>query len=406
MPCRRLCAPRGRSITGRTRAPLCPAGEPDQAIQTERCARRAHGAARARYTPLFSLESLGWNPFFEHQLTPADRGTLEPARVVEEQRSGYRVMMASGEGPAEISGRLRHETDSGATWPCVGDWVLARREGDGPAMIQRVLARRTQFSRRAAGVATREQVVAANADTVFVVQSLNRDLNLRRLERYLALIWESGAQPVVLLSKLDLCDDPVAAIAEVELTCPGAPVHAISSLTGEGLEVVRGYLGAGTTVAVVGSSGVGKSTLANALLGEERMKVQEIREDDRGKHTTTSRSLMMIPGGGLLMDTPGMRTVLLWDGGEGMKQVFGDIEEFAESCKFGDCSHETEPGCAVRTALQEGTITEERFRAYRKLQKEARYIAGKQDVAVRLAEEKKWRAIHRANRSRPDKRKI
>ena len=353
-----------------------------------------------------SLEALGWSPFFEKQIDPSVPADWQPARVMEEQRSGYRVGTRSGEMPAEASGRLRHEGESGGMMPCVGDWVLARCEPNSPAMIQRVLARRTQFSRRAAGEATREQVVAVNADVVFVLQSLNRDLNLRRLERYLSLIWESGAQPVVFLSKVDLCPGPETALMEVESACPGVPVHTISSHSGEGLERARGYISGGVTVALVGSSGVGKSTLANALLGEERMQVQEIREDDRGKHTTTCRSLMLLPQGGLLMDTPGMRTVLLWDGAEGMKQVFGDIEALAEACRFRDCAHEAEPGCAVQGALRTGDLTQDRYRAYRKLQNEARYMAGKQDIAIRLAEQKKWKSIHKAVRNRPDKRSI
>lgn len=331
---------------------------------------------------------------------------LEPARVVEEQRSGYRVMNEAGEWSAESSGRLRHESAAEGTRPCVGDWVLVRRADSGPAIIHAVLERRTQFSRGAPGTRTAEQVVAANADTVFIVQSLNRDLNLRRLERYLALIWESGALPVVLLSKADLCDDPAARTAEVAAANPGVSVHVTSSVTGDGLDSIRAYLAEGVTVALVGSSGVGKSSIVNRLLGQELLTVRDIREDDRGRHTTTFRRLVPIPGGGLLMDTPGMRTVLLWDGAEGLSQVFEEIEELGRGCRFRDCSHDREPGCAVREAAESGVLDLSRLLSYRKLRREERYMARKQDVAVRLADSRKWRVIHRAQRARPDKRSL
>ena len=263
-----------------------------------------------------------------------------------------------------------------------------------------MLPRKTKFSRLAASDhgGTIEQVVAANVDVVFLVAGLDGDLNLRRLERYLALGWESGAEPVVVLTKADLCPDVEAAVLEVELTAIGVPVHVVSNLTGEGVEELAPYFAAGRTVAALGSSGVGKSSLVNRLAGEELMATGDLRADGRGRHTTTNRQLLRLPAGGLFLDTPGMRELRLWESEEGLAQTFDDVAAAAALCRFADCSHGGEPGCGVQAALADGTLTHERYDSWRKLQAELQHLAVKQDKRLRSEAKKEFRRRARGRR--------
>jgi ribosome biogenesis GTPase len=346
------------------------------------------------------LHELGWTSFFQQHLKLGEPRL--PARVIEEQRSTYRVAWEAGDLLAEIAGHLRHSAMDRSGLPAVGDWVLIEpRVSEGRATIHEVLPRKSKFSRKVAGNETGEQIVAANIDTVFLVTSLNTDLNPRRLERYLTSVWDSGAQPVVLLNKSDLCENPTPAIEALAEVVLGVPIHALSSLTGEGIDQIRDYLRSGQTVALLGSSGVGKSTLTNRLLGHDEQTVRSIREDDdRGRHTTSTRRLFILPGGGMLIDTPGMRELQLWNAGEGVSHTFEDVELLAENCRFRDCTHEAEPDCAVQSALRKQQLSAGRFESYLKLRRELKFLERKQDVFARIDETRKWKKIHKAARER------
>ena len=349
-----------------------------------------------------SILDWGWDSYFEAEWNEADRERAVPARVAGQQRKYWRVVGDFGECWAEAAGKLRRAADEGADWPAVGDWVAAEIGAAGEsALIQNVLPRRSRFLRKAAGKAMEEQVMAANVDTVLLVCALDRDFNLRRVERYLAQCWESGAKPVVVLNKADNCEDVREKAEEMERVALGTRVCVLSARTGQGLAQLEEFLQPRKTVAMLGSSGVGKSTLANRLLGESRQEVQEVRQSDsRGRHTTTSRELLMLPGGALLMDTPGMRELQLWDAEEGVAQAFADIDALAQQCVFRDCGHAGEPGCAVLAVVQEGSLLEERLENWRKLLREQEFLRRKTDPEARAANKKQWKQIHKAAREK------
>ena len=335
------------------------------------------------------LIALGWDPAWEALRSINAFADLEPARVALQHRGSYVLYGETGEQTATISGRLRHEARGVGELPAVGDWVLAR-----DAVIQAVLPRRTAFSRKAV-LAFEEQVAAANADTVFVVAALGASPNLRSLERYLTVAYESRAKPVVILTKADLCPDVDGALAAVREISPATPVHAISVPAGVGLEIFDAYCRPGRTVVLLGPSGAGKTTLLNALEGGDR-PTAAIREDGRGRHTTTHRELVIIEGRGMVLDTPGMRELQLWDADAGLSAAFSDIETLARTCRFGDCSHDGEPGCAIRSAIETGGLSADRYASYRKLEREEAQITKKRDALAR-SEEKRQHKIFARN---------
>jgi ribosome biogenesis GTPase len=340
---------------------------------------------------MVKLSDLGFGPFFERQLHALPGRDAAPARIAAEHRGAYEVWLPAGSCTARLSGHLRLELEESAL-PGVGDWVLL---ADSPssglqAVIERVLARRTVFTRGAAGRETRSQVVAANVDLVFTVCGLDGDFNLRRIERYLARIWASGAQPSVILNKADVCADAAGLAEQVAGRCPGVPVHVTSALRGDGIETVRACIRTGMTAALVGSSGAGKSTIVNGLLGEARMATGATRaRAGRGRHVTTHRQLLLLPGGGLLLDTPGMRELQIPDE-DGLDAAFGDIAALAIGCRFRDCRHDTEPGCAVKAAVASGDLDAGRLGHYRALEREARAYERRHNERLRRQDERRW----------------
>jgi len=354
-----------------------------------------------------SLKRLGWNSYFDALWQGRERPAWLPARVISQQRGLWRIAGDFAECWAETSGTLRAAAETGGDWPAVGDWVAAEMlSGGGRPLIQKVLPRRSKFVRKVAGRRLEEQVIAANVDTAFVVMALDGDFNVRRLERYLAQCFESGAKSIVVLNKADDCGDLAARVAEVESIAAGLPIFSVSARTGDGVDALDTYLASGQTIVLLGSSGVGKSTLVNHFLQRDAQAVQTVRaSDSRGRHTTTSRELFALPGGALLIDTPGLRELQLWDAAEGVEQAFSDIEELAAQCKYGNCGHTTEPGCAVQAAIAEGRLDESRLENQRKLEREQGFLRRKVDPEAQKQEKDRVKLIHRGARQKYDQRR-
>lgn len=338
-----------------------------------------------------SLTALGWDEVWAEAFGTAAGEGCVPARVTVQHRERYILLTGEGEVAARVTGRFRHEAGGPGDFPVVGDWVAAEvRPAERAAGIHNVLPRRTCFARQAAGEATSRQILAANLDVVLIVSGLDGDFNPRRLERYRLMTEAGGAEPIFVLNKMDLCRDLPAHISATDAVAGGHRVLVMSALLGEGVEEVRRVIPAGTTGALLGSSGVGKSTIINRLLGRDQVATREVRADDsRGRHVTTRRELHRIPGGGLLIDTPGLREVQLWSEGVSAEQAFDEIAALARDCRFSDCTHQHEPGCAVLAAAERGEISRERLESYYKLSRELAWQARREDPIAREAEGKR-----------------
>ena len=342
------------------------------------------------------LHRLGWDDGWEAAFAEHRAAGLAPARVAVQHRGAYDILTEEGEVRASAANRLVREDDL----PAVGDWVGLDRES---GLVEALLPRRTAISRKEVWHATREQILAANVDVAFLVQALPLDFNVRRLERYLAMAWESGAQPVVLLTKSDLVDDIAPYLDDAESATFGScPVHVVSARRGAGVEELRAFLDGNRTAVFLGSSGVGKSTLVNSLVCEELLATQEVREDDQaGRHTTTRRELILLPTGGVVLDTPGIRELQLWDAD--LEQTFGDVEEVARRCRFSDCAHDAEPGCAIRDALADGSLAAERWQSYAKLQRELEALEARRNHLLRAERVRGYKIRARQNRPKRER---
>lgn len=344
---------------------------------------------------MFTLKALGWNDFFEeHFLSYREQG-FKAGRIAIENRDNYLVYAEKGELRAEVTGKLMYNAVDASDLPKVGDWVaMSVFDENSNGIIHEILPRRTKFSRKAPGKKTEEQVLASNIDSIFIVQSLDDDFSLPRLERYLVMIHEGGARPVIILNKADLRDDFEEYVEKARRVASGADVLAVSAKTDFGINDFKNLLKQSSTYAFVGSSGVGKTTLINRVLGSDVFATAEVREkDSKGRHTTTRRQLIAIPGGGLLIDTPGMRELQLWSSEEGMVDVYADFNELAEECHFSDCTHTSEIGCAITAAVEDGRIDESRYKSYLKLRKELNYLNEKQSQKGQYNKKKSFKEI-------------